>query len=210
MSTFQPACLAVFGTRLSSGSKRQGGQIHSGKLGLMRDEMAREEFTHLYREHARTIKRYALRQLNDFAISDDLVSETFLIAWRRWDDAPSPDRRLSWLYGIAYRRLANMRRSRDRQLRLEARIKRERNNIDAGDPLVDAESQLRFALSQLRPRDRELLEFLYWERLSYRDIATIMGLSENAVGIRISRARNALRGELSSNAIRDPLKGTES
>jgi len=33
----------------------------------------------------------------------DVVSETFLTAWRRLDDMPSDDESLLWLYGVAHR-----------------------------------------------------------------------------------------------------------
>jgi RNA polymerase sigma-70 factor, ECF subfamily len=49
------------------------------------------------------------------------------------------------------------------------------------------------ALGRLRDEERELLELVYWEKLSYRDIALAVGISENAVGIRISRAKKNLR-----------------
>jgi RNA polymerase sigma factor (sigma-70 family) len=52
------------------------------------------------------------------------------------------------------------------------------------------------AMGELRLHDRELLEFVYWERLSYQEIALMMGISENAVGIRINRAKKNLRVQL--------------
>jgi RNA polymerase sigma factor (sigma-70 family) len=52
----------------------------------------------------------------------------------------------------------------------------------------------------LRSDERVLLEHVYWEQLSYREIAFILGVSENAVGTRISRAKRNLKSLLDENA----------
>jgi RNA polymerase sigma-70 factor (ECF subfamily) len=123
---------------------------------------------------------------------EDVVAETFLIAWRRWDDLPAPDNELSWLYGIAFRVLSNHRRSRDRRDRLHLRLSFERDPSEGEVVGIDTEPILR-AIGELRSSERELLEFVYWERLTYLEIAFILGISENAVGIRITRAKKNLR-----------------
>jgi RNA polymerase sigma-70 factor (ECF subfamily) len=53
--------------------------------------------------------------------------------------------------------------------------------------------QLMWALSQVKPDERELLQLTYWERLSYREVGAVLGCTEKAAGIRISRARQHLR-----------------
>ena len=165
----------------------------------MRDGGKTEEFTRLFNEHSRALQRFTLRRLNDFKSCEDVVADTFLIAWRRWDDLPERDHELQWLYGIAFRVLSNQRRSRDRRERLRTRLALERDprttTDDAGQLDVTV---VRRALDRLRAKDRELLEFVYWEKLSYREIAEIVGVSENAVGIRISRAKLRLKTLLSS------------
>jgi len=45
-----------------------------------------DRFTHLYEENLEAVRRYVWRR--DPAIADDVVSETFLVAWRRLDDVP--------------------------------------------------------------------------------------------------------------------------
>jgi RNA polymerase sigma-70 factor (ECF subfamily) len=73
----------------------------------------------------------------------------------------------------------------------------ERGPNASGDDVagLDPELVLR-ALGQLREQERELLELVYWEKLTYRDIALAVGVSENAVGIRITRAKKNLRAFL--------------
>jgi len=47
-------------------------------------------------------------------------------------------------------------------------------------------------LAQLRPDDQEILRLAMWETLPHDQIATVLGISTNAVGIRLHRARNRL------------------
>src|SRR5450759_460139 len=92
----------------------------------MGDAADTAEYTRLVNEHSRSIYRYSLRRLSDWSSCEDVVSETFLIAWRKRDETPSRDRELAWLYGIAFRVLSNQRRSRDRRERLSSRLALER------------------------------------------------------------------------------------
>ena len=56
----------------------------------------------------------------------------------------------------------------------------------------------RRALLSLTPRDAEILLMKYGERLSYREIASHLGITEKAVERRLQRAREQLRGALTN------------
>jgi RNA polymerase sigma-70 factor, ECF subfamily len=57
-----------------------------------------ERFTALYDRHYRSVLGYTLLRAGQDA-AEDVVSETFLVAWRRLDDLPDPP--LPWLLGVA-------------------------------------------------------------------------------------------------------------
>jgi RNA polymerase sigma factor (sigma-70 family) len=155
-----------------------------------------EDYSRLYGQHSTAVMRYSLRRWGDVEGCEDVVVETFLVAWRKWDEKPERDRELPWLYGIAFRVLSNHRRSRDRRERLFTRLSLERSDQNDGIEDVDVAS-VRKALSRLKESDRELLQLVYWEELTYREVAQAVGISENAVGIRITRAKSKLRVFLS-------------
>src|ERR1035437_1498150 len=90
----------------------------------VRDKNA--ELARVVATHRQALLRYALRRLDDRSAAEDLVAETFVVAWRRFDEIPPRDQELFWLYGIAGRVLANALRGRQRSMRLEMRLAFER------------------------------------------------------------------------------------
>jgi predicted DNA-binding protein (UPF0251 family) len=52
------------------------------------------------------------------------------------------------------------------------------------------------ALSRMRPEDQELLRLLVWDGLTQSEAGEVLGISANAVSIRLSRARKRFAGEL--------------
>lgn len=156
---------------------------------------AEERFRLLYEQQYEALLAYAARRTTDLSEVHDVVSETFLILWRRFDDAPCDEEIPLWLYGVARRVLANRRRSRARRERLAARL----TELADRTPELDEVASLRFqaravltALRALRDQDREVLLLAAWENFSTAEIAAVLGCSENAAAIRLHRARRRL------------------
>lgn len=153
-----------------------------------------EEFARIVATHRHALLRYGLRRLDDHAAAEDLIAETFVVVWRRFDNLPPRDEELFWLYGIAGRVLANLLRGRQRSMRLETRLAFEREGDQATPRYSEKDVEaLMEALGELSPDDRELIQLAYWEKLSYREMGIVLGCSEKAAGIRLSRARKRLR-----------------
>lgn len=133
---------------------------------------------------------YARRRTDDAEV-DDVVAETFAIAWRRLDDIPA-ERALPWLYGVARRVVANRRRSAERRRRLVTKLGRDRSQPSPVAAAAPDEAVLT-ALARLRPDDQEVLRLAAWELLGASDIALVLGCTPNAAALRLSRARRRLR-----------------
>ncbi len=169
----------------------------------------REEFALLFDRHAVKIHRYVARRLGT-GDADDLLSQTFLIAYeRRHRDttptADSGDGALPWLYGIATNLIHRRRRSEVRQYRAYARSEPAgRHTHD--DPLasevasrVDAEAAQRTlarALAALRQAERDVLLLYAWEDLGYAEIAAALDIPIGTVRSRLHRARKSVRATL--------------
>jgi len=150
------------------------------------------EFELVFREHYDAVHRYVARRIASDAIQD-VVSETFLTAWRRHGSLRGDP--LPWLLGVARRATANHLRGEARRGALHTRLSAERDAGSVRDP--EPESQLALALSTLPERDREALMLIAWEGLDHRAAASVMGCSTTAFAVRLHRARRKLQRALS-------------
>ena len=145
---------------------------------------------------------YALRRTRSAEDAADVVSETFLTAWRRLDDLISDGDARLWLYGIARRVLANHQRGRRRSLQLLERLRRDvarsMETVVSEPAGLEAVSQ---ALGGLREADREILGLAAWEELSGQELATVLRCSPNAAKIRLHRARKRLARRLAEDDV---------
>jgi RNA polymerase sigma factor (sigma-70 family) len=156
-----------------------------------------KRFEGLFRENYPLVRAYALRRAAPEA-AQDVVAETFLVAWRRLDDVP--DDALPWLYGVARRVLANQRRSVDRGAALEQRLAGATvsgGSPDPGERMADAEL-LRLAMDRLSEHSREALMLVAWHGLSGARAARAAGCTKAAFAVRLHRARARLAAELAA------------
>ena len=150
----------------------------------------------LVEAYQRQVLAYAMRRSPTVDEAEDASAETFIIAWRKLDDIPI-DASLPWLYAVARRVLANHRRGRTRRERLSARLRIE----DVATPLrlgEGTDGPALTVLASLSPSDQELLRLVAWEELDHGAIAQVLGITPNAVAIRLHRVRGrfvaALKG----------------
>jgi hypothetical protein len=80
----------------------------------------RGAFEELFSAHYWAVRGYVLRR-GPSASAEDVVAETFLIAWRRLDSLG--DDPLPWLFGVARRVMANQQRAEHRRSALAARLR---------------------------------------------------------------------------------------
>jgi DNA-directed RNA polymerase specialized sigma24 family protein len=78
-------------------------------------------FDDLYRKHVRRIAGYVQARV-PAAYVDDVVSDTFLVAWRRRAEIPPEPHINLWLFAVARRVIADHRRALRRRRRLVERL----------------------------------------------------------------------------------------
>lgn len=138
------------------------------------------------------LQRYARRRTDPDA-AEDVVADTLLVVWRRLDEVPE-EAVLPWCYRVAANCLSNSRRAGRRRLRLATRVASVRQPPDAEPDLPDP--ALHAALATLSPADQEVLRLWAWEDLAPAEIAVALGVSANAVSIRLHRAKGHLADAL--------------
>lgn len=156
------------------------------------------EFTALYREHYPAVWRFVRRRAAPSDV-DDIVAETFTIAWRRMDEmAVAP---LPWLYRTARNAMLNAARADGRRTALSVRIAQDTADDVGRDPaaLVGERQRLSAAWQLLDPIDREVLALQGWEGMTSSEAAAVLGISRAACAMRSSRARRRLRGLLAAD-----------
>ena len=161
-------------------------------------------FDALFTEHQRAVLAYAMRRTKTLADAEDVAAETFTIAWRKFHAIPAAEP-LPWLYAVARRVLANQRRGNGRRERLAALLRVE----DVATPMragEDRDGPAFAAMAALSPADQEILRLVAWEELGNQQIAMVLGITPNAVAIRLHRARARFADALERTRNADDLK----
>ena len=166
---------------------------------MKRNEGFDARFESLYRRFHPEILAYFARRIPR-SDAEDATARVFTTVWRRIDEVPEGDMAVAWLFGVARNVLSNHRRSWSRKLRLRHRLANRRApENDPPDVVVlrsEEDQMLIRALERLSSSDQELLKLVTWEKLPYSVIGDLLGVSEGAVGKRVSRARKRLAREL--------------
>lgn len=153
----------------------------------------RRAFERLFVQHAPAVHAYARRRAAP-ADAEEVVADTFLVAWRRLDAVPADADALPWLLAVARRTLANRQRGDARRQALRRRLATQ--SSDPAPPTADQQEKpphLIRALAALPPAERDAITLLAWEGLAADEIAVVLGCSRAAVYLRLSRARRRLR-----------------
>ena len=166
----------------------------------MRDACA---FEACYVAHRRHVVAYCLRRA-DRGDAEEAADETFLIAWRRFEEIPTGQER-AWLYGVAFHVLGNQHRGAQRRRRLGDRLAQHRQDAFGGPEstilLAEEQQRLHSAYLRLSIDDQEVLRLAAWEELTHEQIGVALGCSASAARQRLHRARTRLAQQLQRPSI---------
>ncbi|WSX18108.1 sigma-70 family RNA polymerase sigma factor [Streptomyces sp. NBC_00988] len=167
-----------------------------------------DAFGELFDAYARSVYNHAFRLTGDWAQAEDIVSLTFLDAWRLRGKADEEGGSLRpWLLGIATNVTRNTRRAARRHAAALSRLPRDEVERDFADEVaarLDDTAELalvRVALATLRRAEREVLALCVWSGLDYRAAAEALGVPVGTVRSRLSRARAKLAKHLKSTEL---------
>jgi len=139
---------------------------------------------------------FALRRVppND---AEDVVAETFLVAWRRLESLPAEP--LPWLLGIARKVIATRRRGNRRVSNLNNRLREHIPRLQPTDDSGDR-ADLARAFNSLSDKDREVLILIGWDGLTVTQAAAVLGCSPQSLSVRLHRARRRLEAGMETDA----------
>ena len=155
-------------------------------------------FLEVHDRFYRHVYAYCRRRTHTDAV-EDVVADTFLIAWRKSDQIPPGDQALPWLYGVAYRVLTHQWRSAFRRERLAEKLSSlgvTAMSLPEDVVVIRQDARpLLTALAALKSTDQEILRLTAWEELSHAEIAAALGINVGAVRQRFYAAKKKLADE---------------
>lgn len=152
----------------------------------------------LYREHQRAVYAFIRLRIGDDHASEEILNDTFMVAFSRPDRYDQTCAYRTWLIGIAKRLCSNCQRQQRRQIAVQGDhlddFKMESIPSEAITALQGLEDrELRKALTvcidKLPDRQREALYWAWHQELKAADIASNMRCSEGAIKAHLHHAR---------------------
>lgn len=144
-----------------------------------------------------SVRRYVHHRGVTGGRADDIVAETYVVAWRKLHEVPDDDP-LPWLFSVARNHWRNQRRSDRRSLALHRRLPAPVPDPPPREP-VDV-GPIREALAALTPMEQEILRLVAWDELTPIQVSRVLGLSPGATRVRLHRARRHLADELAKRS----------
>ena len=154
---------------------------------------AKDTLDQLMQQHGSRLLRLCALSLRDASLAQDAVQDTFMKAFRHFDQFRGEAEALTWLTSIAinvcrdYRRTAWI-------LHVDKRVE-----ADALPHAVDftfPDHTVINAVSGLPPRYREVILLRYYQDMKQKDIAAALHISDRAVRQRLTKANAILREQL--------------
>lgn len=183
----------------------------TAREGDSRQEPLPDAFRRWYEEHRPAVYRYVRFRVASREAAEDVTSEVFLKALRafpRFDPTRASPR--TWLLRIARNAVTDHLRALKRRGALHVSLDR------VPDLVADTPSQEERILQQeriqallngarrLRKADQEILSLRYGAGLENREIAETLGITANAVAVRLHRALSRLRDAMHEPNPDDP------
>jgi RNA polymerase sigma-70 factor (ECF subfamily) len=154
-------------------------------------------------QHAQdAIVSYCRCHLLDEDWAQEVAQEIFLTAFAQMPGFRGHSSLKTWLYGIAWHKCVEVRRTRQRRttlVRIHQETIRARAHCDPPSSLEDVTSReccrrrVWDALQQLHGYERDLLVLRYLEDLTYEEIARILNVSRRTVERHLPRAEATFR-----------------
>jgi len=161
-----------------------------------------EALGELYDRYGRMVFGLILRMVRDRGLAEDLVQETFLRVWNRVSGFDSARGAVGpWLLAVARNRAIDYLRYQGRRGESSIELNETEHpslfaGISADPPSFDTARDVKRALGELTPQQREAIELAYFAGMSQTEIAERMGQPLGTVKTWMRRALQQMRESL--------------
>jgi RNA polymerase sigma factor (sigma-70 family) len=160
-------------------------------------------FEELVARYQDQVYALALRFLRSPGDAEDLAQEAFLRAFRGLEGFKGEARFSTWLYRVTWNLCADWLRRHRRPgreggtgLEEAAELADGRSDLEGGLLASEEKRAVRRSVDELDEKYRAVVVLLYYQKLSYEEIAAVLGLPLKTVETRLYRARRLLRESL--------------
>ena len=130
----------------------------------------------------------AFRYMGNRAEAEDVYQETFLTYFKKEREFKSEEHRKAWLIRVTINNAKTLLMSRKYPDEIDESI------ADNDEPIRKEDAMdLKDAIEKLKPEYKEAITLFYINDLPVREIAAVLGVTENTVKLRLTRARQKLK-----------------
>jgi RNA polymerase sigma factor (sigma-70 family) len=153
------------------------------------------ELEHLLRTEAPQVLGALVRRFGHFDIAEDAVQDALLAATQQWPTRGIPEHPRGWLIRVGYRRMVDQLRADQLRQRREYQLASQPTPASSDEPAADDSLTLLFLCCHpsLSPVSQVALTLRGVGGLTTAEIAHAYGVTEVAMGQRISRAKQQIR-----------------
>jgi RNA polymerase sigma-70 factor (ECF subfamily) len=166
----------------------------------------KKQFSKIYDQYIEKIYRFIFLKVNSEEIAQDLTSETFLKGWEAYKEAQNPKSKIqkienpqAFLYQIARNLVIDYYREKGRTQVVSAeyvKITDPRTNLEERALVNSDLDTIRLALVDLKEDYQNVIIWHYLDGLSIQEVAKLLGRTEEATRVLLSRALKTLRANL--------------
>jgi RNA polymerase sigma-70 factor (ECF subfamily) len=173
------------------GSQSDAGLVHQVLAGQV------ELYRVLVERYRAEFARYATAMLGgDADDAADALQEAFIRAYRSLASCRDPERFKAWLFRIVSNQCHNTRRARRKHVSLD-RIDEPEDRADSKRrDRTEIGETIERAMNELTAEQREAFVLKHIEGYSYAEMAGLLEVGEDALKMRVHRARDELRRKL--------------
>ena len=152
--------------------------------------------------YADYLYRYAQSRVNDSAVAEDLVQETFLSAWKARERFEGRSSEKTWFFGVNRRVCSEQRRSGARLGQLAQRLATSAEEPEqVASPAqavgeMQSKDNLVEALKGLSPRQREVLHLVFYSGLTLEETAATLDMTVGSARTHYHRGKTQLASML--------------
>jgi RNA polymerase sigma factor (sigma-70 family) len=153
------------------------------------------ELEHLLRTEAPQVLGALVRRFGHFDIAEDAVQDALLAAAQQWPTHGIPEHPRGWLIRVGYRRMVDQLRADQLRQRREYQLASQPMSASTDEPAADDSLTLLFLCCHpiLSPVSQVALTLRAVGGLTTAEIAHAYGVTEVAMGQRISRAKQQIK-----------------